>query len=157
MGKNTIVKFYGTGYEPPSVLVYSVIAARYLEGWIFVRHTDRSTWEIAGGHIEEGETPMDAAGRELREETGAISFTLECVATYSVSSGGTTGYGRLYLAEVSELGGIPDISEIAERCICGDLPAQLTYPDIQPDLFRKCLARYREKKGLPAFRSNTPG
>ena len=43
-------------YIPDSKLTYSVISARFESKWIFVRHQKRSTWEIAGGHIEKGET-----------------------------------------------------------------------------------------------------
>ena len=48
------------------------------------------------------------------EETGALRFNLNCVATYSVIKDGITGFGRLYLADVFEIGQVPDISEIAE-------------------------------------------
>ncbi|MCU0460542.1 MAG: NUDIX domain-containing protein [Bacteroidales bacterium] len=142
----TKVNFFNTGYLPQSGLTYSVIAARYKGKWLFVRHCDRATWEIAGGHIEEGESPFHAAGRELTEETGAKEFDLECVATYSVEQEGRTGYGRLFFANVLKLGQIPDKSEIAEVKLMDHLPDDLTYPDIQPNLFAKVLEFLREKK-----------
>ena len=71
------------------------------------------------------------------EETGALRFNLNCVATYSVIKDGITGFGRLYLAEVYELGQVPDLSEIAEVIFLDHLPENLTYPDIQPFLFKK--------------------
>jgi 8-oxo-dGTP diphosphatase len=135
----TEVRFYSALYEPDAKLIYAVITARYKNKWIFVRHQDRSTWEIAGGHIEPGETAYEAALRELMEETGALSFILECVATYAVTREGATGYGRLYHACVSTIGDIPDISEIAEIVLLDTLPESLTYPDIQPFLFNKCI------------------
>jgi len=104
-----------------------------------VRHNKRITWEIAGGHIEKGETSFEAAGRELMEETGALRFDLDCIATYSVKKNGETGWGRLYFAKVFELGPIPDMSEIAEITLLDKIPANLTHPDIQPHLFRKTL------------------
>jgi 8-oxo-dGTP diphosphatase len=104
-----------------------------------VRHQDRTTWEIPGGHIEAGETSFEAAGRELREETGALKFSLVCIATYSVTIDGKTGWGRLYIAEVFEIGPIPDISEIAEIDLMDYLPDNLTHPDIQPHLFNKTI------------------
>ena len=143
----TEVKFYDPLFESDTKLTYSVISARFRANWIFVRHHKRTTWEIAGGHIEKGETAFEAAGRELREETGAMSFTLNCIATYSVSIDGETGWGRLYLAEVTELGPIPDISEIAEIILRENLPENLTHPDIQPHLFRKTLEFMVKGKG----------
>lgn len=135
----TEVKFYDCSFVPDMELTYSVISAKFEKKWIFVRHHKRTTFEIAGGHIEKGETSYDAAGRELTEETGAIRFNLTCIATYSVKKDGETGWGRLYLADVFELGPIPDISEISEIILLDHLPENLTHPDIQPWLFKKTI------------------
>ncbi len=135
----TEVRFYDPLYEPGGVITYSIISARYRGKWIFVRHNGRTTWEISGGHIEKDESPLDAAGRELMEETGALRFRLECAATYSVEEDGRTGYGRLYLADVTEIGSFTDRSEIAEVALLDSLPDDLTYPVIQTALFRKCI------------------
>ena len=144
----TEVKFYDPQFEPYAELIYSVISARFENRWIFVRHQNRTTWEIAGGHIEKDETSLEAARRELMEETGAVRFNLGCVATYSVKKEGETGYGRLYLAEVFELGPIPDISEIAEIILLDHLPENLTHPDIQPHLFNRTVECMKmDKKG----------
>jgi 8-oxo-dGTP diphosphatase len=135
----TIVSFYDPLFVPDSKLTYSVISAKFEGKWIFVRHQNRITWEVSGGHIENGETSLEAAKRELFEETGALKFNIECIATYSVKTDGDTGWGRLYIADVSELGPIPDISEIAEISFSDHLPELLTYPDIQPHLFNKTI------------------
>jgi 8-oxo-dGTP diphosphatase len=141
----TEVKFYDPSFEPERALTYSVVSAKYRNRWVFVRHQNRSTWEIAGGHIESGETANDAASRELMEETGALRFNIDCIATYSVIKDGLTGYGRLYLAEVFEFGQVPDLSEIAEIILLDHLPDNLTYPDIQPFLFRKILEHLEKR------------
>lgn len=145
----TEVKFYDPSFEPDKELTYSIISAKYEDRWIFVRHQDSSTWEIAGGHIEKGETSYDAACRELMEETGAVRFNMVCIATYEVKINDLKGYGRLYLAEVFELAQVPDISEIAEVILLDHLPESLTYPDIQPLFFTKAIEYLdRENAGL---------
>jgi 8-oxo-dGTP diphosphatase len=141
----TEVKFYDPAWEPVISLTYSVISARFQNRWIFVRHQDRLTWEIAGGHIEPGEAAYDAAYRELMEETGALKFDLDCISTYSVLKNGKAGYGRLFIAEVYEMGEVPDISEIAEIMLLEGLPDNLTYPDIQPFLFKRSLEYLKDK------------
>lgn len=111
---------------------YSVIMAQHKDKWILVRHKDRNTWEIPGGHIEQGEEPMEAASRELYEETGAKEFDLELVCTYSVRKDrGTESFGQLFCARISELGELPD-SEIVEIRLVDKVSGPLTYPDIQP-------------------------
>jgi 8-oxo-dGTP diphosphatase len=142
----TIVKFYAPYFDPEVKLTYSVISARYDGKWIFVRHHERSTFEIPGGHIEEGENSDQAASRELMEETGSLKFSIQCVSTYSVLKDGHTGWGRLYLADVTEIGPIPDISEIAEVMFSDHFTENNTHPDIQPHLFRKTIEFMKEKK-----------
>ncbi|HLN55548.1 MAG TPA: NUDIX domain-containing protein [Bacteroidales bacterium] len=133
----TEVRFYEPSFIPEAKLTYSVIAARHEGQWVFVRHHLRTTTEIPGGHIEPGESSHEAACRELMEETGAVLYSIECVATYSVTMKGETGWGRLYFAEVTELGPVPDISEIAEVTFADHFLEPNTHPEIQPRLFEK--------------------
>lgn len=51
-----------------SVAVY----ARRGERVLVIRHRRLGTWLPIGGELEAGETPFEAAVRELREETGLI-------------------------------------------------------------------------------------
>ncbi|NLA48839.1 MAG: NUDIX domain-containing protein [Bacteroidales bacterium] len=140
------VRFYDKSHTPEGRLIYSVIPARYRGKWIFVRNRISSAWGICAGHIEDGETSDEAAARELMEETGALEFSLHRIATYSVEKEGKTGYGRLYYAEVIQLGPVPEGSEIAERIFGDGLPDDLIYPDVQPVLFSRVLKWLREER-----------
>lgn len=121
---------------PDDTLTYVVIGAREKGHWIFVRHRERSTWEMPAGHIEPGETADQAAVRELFEETGTFRSGLRGICDYAVVTDAETGYGRLYLAEVEERGALPD-SEIAETMTQTGLPAELTYPAVQGALYKQ--------------------
>ncbi len=115
-------------------LTYVVIGARYREKWIFVRHRERQSWEMPAGHIEAGEDPDRAAVRELYEEAGVVNSSLTVISDYGVSDGGKSAFGRLYFAEVKELGPLPE-HEIEEIKLSRELPSHLTYPEVQTLLF----------------------
>ncbi|MBQ8509849.1 MAG: GNAT family N-acetyltransferase [Clostridia bacterium] len=116
----------------PADLAFAVIAARYRGQWLLVRHRERSTWEIPGGHREPGEDITATARRELWEETGASDFDLVPVCRYHVDDNASRA-GILFLAQIRALGELPP-SEIAERRLFDELPDNLTYPEIQPHL-----------------------
>lgn len=66
------------------LLKFAVIVSRSNGKWVFCKHRERTTYECPGGHREEQETILQTARRELQEETGAISYTLEPICVYSV-------------------------------------------------------------------------
>lgn len=133
------VEFYHAGGIDDNQLMYVIICPKNnQQQWIFVRHRERVTWEIPSGHIEPDEKPLDAARRELYEETGAINFSILPLFDYSVTIDGNTRYGRVFLANVETIGTLPDF-EIAEINISENLPYDLTYPKIQPLIFEKTL------------------
>jgi RimJ/RimL family protein N-acetyltransferase len=58
-------------------------------------------WDIVGGHLESGETPLDALGRELAEETGWRLRRVEAlIADWSWTLDGVTRHELDYLVEV---------------------------------------------------------
>ncbi len=130
------VNFYNLDTIENDQLKYAVIVARHKGKWIFVKHKERETWEIPGGHREEDENILDTASRELKEETGALYFTTKPICIYSVSTAETETFGQLFLAEVETLETLPNF-EIGELLLADTLPENLTYPLIQPHLFAK--------------------
>lgn len=135
------VGFIEIGQVNEENLKYAVISASFKGKWIYVKHKERDTWEIPGGRREIGEEINDTAKRELFEETGAKTFDIKPICEYSVTTDNKASYGRLYYAEVEELGDLPDL-EIERIELFDTLPENLTYPEIQPLLYEKVV---REK------------
>lgn len=122
-------------------LNYVVVAARYLDHWIFVRHRERSSWEMVSGHIEAGEPAADAALRELAEEAGVRDSTLKALCDYEVEVSGKLEYGRFYGAEVHSLD--PRLEHETEELVLADsLPGELTYPEVHSHLFQRALEHF---------------
>ena len=120
---------------------YVVIIANYRDKWILCKHKERNTWETAGGHIELGETPLDAAKRELFEETGAVSFDIKPVFDYWAKDEISRANGMVFYAEISELGNLPESEMEKVKCF-EKLPSNLTYKDITPKLFKYLESNY---------------
>ena len=118
---------------------FVVILSTYCGKILLSRHAQRSTWETQGGHIEPGETPLEAARRELYEESGAASFDIRPLCDYFAGEKdtGALGYGSVFAAEIHTLGDIPAGSEMAEVRLFDALPENITYPAITPVLFRR--------------------
>ena len=119
---------------PPGTLGkydYVVLLSRYQGQYLLSRHKARSTWELQGGHIEPGETPQQAAGRELFEESGALSFDLIPLCDYSGEEPGKNnpGSGMVFSTVIHEIGPLLDC-EMAEIHAFDILPENLTYPQI---------------------------
>ena len=114
---------------------YVVVASRYQGKILLSRHRERTTWETQGGHIEPGESPLDAACRELHEESGAVDFDIRPVFDYWAGDESGSASGVVFLADIRELRPMPD-SEMAEVHAFDKLPENVTYPAITPKIFR---------------------
>ena len=115
---------------------YVVVLSEYQGKILLSRHQCRKTWETQGGHIEAGEQPLDAAKRELFEESGAVDFDIQPLCDYWAGEEGTDDWanGQVFRATIRCLGPLPD-SEMAEVREFDRLPDNLTYPQITPVLF----------------------
>ena len=114
--------------------MFVVICSRYGDRWLLSRHRERTTYETQGGHIEAGEQPLDAAMRELYEESGVQDASIYPVCDYCGYDDHGFANGVVYLAVIHSLGELPQ-SEMAEIALFDELPANLTYPHVSPKLF----------------------
>lgn len=116
-------------------LKYAVIISKTNGKWVFCKHKQRDTYEVPGGHREEGEDILTTAKRELNEETGAVDFDIKPICVYSVDRGDTETFGMLYFADIRSFEEIH--SEIEKIIITDSLPENWTYPLIQPILIKQ--------------------
>lgn len=124
-------RIYPLGYLES--YTFTVICTSYRGRWILSRQRKRDTWETQGGHIEDGETVLECARRELFEESGIEDADLYPVCDYWGFRSQDCSNGMVFLAVVHSLGRLPE-SEIEEIKIFDTLPPQLTYPQVSPKL-----------------------
>jgi 8-oxo-dGTP diphosphatase len=120
-----VIQFYDIGLVNDIELTFAVISTIYQGKWIYVRHRERMSWEIQGGHRESGELINETAKRELFEETGCKEVDLVPICDYSRDDSVIKTFGRLHFAKVKEIGQLP-ISEIDEVKLFDKLPNNLT-------------------------------
>ena len=140
------VDFHDMDKENEKFLKFAVIVSKFQDKWVFVKHKDRDTWEIPGGHREIGENINETAKRELFEETGAKDFQIRPICDYSVTRNNIPSYGRLFFSKIEEFETLPDY-EIKEVKLFDEIPDNLTYAEIQPYLFEK--VRLLESRTCP--------
>ena len=118
--------------------VFVVVLSKYKGKLLLSRHKERTTWETQGGHIEKGESPLEAAKRELFEESGAEKFAIRPIFDYEAGDQNGSAAGMVFYAEIESLGDIPQ-SEMAEVKSFSKLPENLTYSHITSKLFEKAV------------------
>ncbi len=115
---------------------YVVICTFYHGKYVLSRHKKRNTWETQGGHIESEETPLDAAKRELYEESGLIDADIYPVCDYYGYNSKSHSNGMVFVAIAHKFGNLPE-SEMKEIKVFDELPLELTYPNVSPRLFEE--------------------
>lgn len=124
---------------------YVVVCSNYQGKWMLSRHKERDTWETQGGHVEPGETPLEAAKRELYEESGVTDAEVYPVCDYLGYRGERQAFGMVFLAVVHMLGKLPE-SEMEAVEIFDELPTDLTYPLVTPRLMEEAAKLLKQKE-----------
>lgn len=136
-------------YEQVSdeLLKFAVIISKTDGKWVFCKHKERDTYEVPGGHRKIGENILETAKRELKEETGAIDFTIDSICVYSVKGKTRINemideetFGMLFVADIISFEGELH-SEIEKIIITEELVDKWTYPLIQPKLLEEAKRR----------------
>lgn len=138
------VKFYDQVAD--ELLKFAVIISKTNGKWVFCKHKERNTYEVPGGHREENENILETAKRELKEETGALDFTVTPICVYSVTGKnkvnetGEETYGMLFFADIKSFENELH-SEMEKVLITDTLVENWTYPSIQPKLIEEAKRR----------------
>lgn len=136
------VNIHELGTVSDQELTRVVCVSRYKDKWVYSKHKERQTWEIPGGHIEKGETWLEAAKRELYEETGAIDVEIEPICQYSISS-----YGLLCYANIKKIDKMPEY-EMEQIGLFDEEPENLTYKDTHHLFFETVKNKLNQNKEL---------
>jgi 8-oxo-dGTP diphosphatase len=79
---------------------FAVVIARAAAGVVLVFNRYRAVWELPGGLIDPGESPREAARRELLEEAGCTAGNLTWLGLVEVHDG-RTHFGAVYRGDVA--------------------------------------------------------
>lgn len=107
---------------------FVTIFAEYMGKWVYCWHRYRKSYERPGGHAEANETAMEAAKRELFEETGIVDCNIVPLWDYEYiwENGEGKNNGRVFYAEVFSHGTLPE-SEMEYIELFDTVPENFTY------------------------------
>lgn len=103
---------------------------------LLVRHTYRPNWYLPGGGVNRGESFVEAARREVREECGLVVHDLQLFHLYHSRNEGKSDHVALFVATAFD--GVPRAAspEIAEVSFA---PLDNLPPDMSPATRRRIL------------------
>ncbi|KRE36772.1 NUDIX hydrolase [Paenibacillus sp. Soil522] len=121
--------WYGLEEIEENEIEYVVMITEYQNQLVIIRNKKRQLWELPGGKRENNEDLIQAASRELYEETGAVKFELTPYGIYLLNG----SYGMVFFANISIFDELPDY-EIDEIKLVDSLPENLLYGNVYYDM-----------------------
>jgi 8-oxo-dGTP diphosphatase len=102
------------------------VICRYKDEWLLTHHIRRGL-EFPGGKVEEGETPEEAAVREVKEETGGIVSHLSYIGQYKVSGKDKIIIKNIYFALIGDMGEYTHYEETKGPVLLKELPEDIKH------------------------------
>ena len=90
-----------SGFQP---LTHALVVGKSAEGYLLMFNIWKQKWEVPGGYIDPGETPRQAAQRELMEETCQEAPLLFAgIMKFKLQPDERIEYGALFLADLQQV------------------------------------------------------
>jgi len=103
-------------------LTVSIMVSQTEDGYVLVYNRFKQHWELPGGFIDEGESPAEAAVREMEEETGYLVSEAQFfgVMKFYAAGRGRDEYAAVYLAKYNNAHEFIPNAEASGLTIYGD-------------------------------------